>query len=68
MNGINGILVDMNEMNAETFNQLVTSAFTAYIIRTEKCSPQEAVQRMSLLCELTQRSIAHAIVTQGANA
>lgn len=64
---IDGILADMNDMSAETFNQLVTSAFTAYIMRQEKCGPQEAVRRMGTICELTQRSIAHAIVTQEAN-
>ena len=65
---IDGILADMNSMSAETFNQLVTSAFTAYIMRQEKCDLKEAVRRMGILCELTQRSLAHSIVTQAANA
>lgn len=64
---IDGILADMNDMSAESFNQLVTSAFTMYISKQENCTPKEAVQRMGILCEMTQRAIAHSIVTLESN-
>ncbi len=59
---IDGILAEMEDMSAETFNQLVTSAFTGYIMRTEKCTSKEAVQRMGMICKMTQSAIANSII------
>lgn len=65
MEKIDGILANMNDMSAETFNQLVTSAFTGYIMRQEGCTAKDAVGRMAMICEMTQKSIANSIVMAG---
>lgn len=61
---IDGILSDLNDMSPETANQLLSSAFTGYIMRKESCTAKEAVERMGIICGMTQKAIAHGIMQQ----
>jgi hypothetical protein len=58
-----GILSDMNDMSAEDYNRLITAAFVKYISYKEQVPPQEALRRLGILCEITQKALAIQIVS-----